>query len=123
LGKKDRTSLKKTTEYSFVLKPSTIEGIGVYAMNDIAKGTYLKLFDHREKVKKISTKKLKDHYFLRYALEEGETLFVPENFARMSIGWYLNHSSKPNAAHVKYKYYATRKIRAGEEITIDYQTL
>ena len=115
--------INKTSELSFILKPSTVEGIGVFASHKIAKGTYLKLFCSKEKVRKIPAQKLKGNYFIRYCLDEGKTLFAPENFGRMSVGWYLNHSNKPNAAHKNYRYYSLKEIRAGEEITIDYNSL
>jgi SET domain-containing protein len=35
----------------------------------------------------------------------------------------LNHSETPNAVHRDYEYYALVNIRAGEEITIDYNSL
>ena len=41
----------------------------------------------------------------------------------MSVIRYLNHSKTPNAYHKNYNYYALRDIKAGEEITIDYNTL
>jgi SET domain-containing protein len=41
----------------------------------------------------------------------------------MSIGWYLNHSDQPNAAHRRYVYFALKAIRKGEEVTMDYRTL
>lgn len=116
-------NLQKTSELSFILKPSSVEGIGVFAYHEIIKGSYLKLFSSKEKVRKIPISKLKDNFFKRYCLEEGKILYAPENFGRMSVGWYLNHSEKPNAAHRNYRYYSLRKIRAGEEITIDYNTL
>lgn len=112
-----------TSEFSFALKPSAVEGIGVFASHDIPKGTYLKLFSSKEKVRKLSLAKLKNRYFHRYCLEEGKTLFAPEDFSRMSVGWYLNHSDKPNAAHKNYRYYSLRKIKTGEEIMINYNTL
>jgi SET domain-containing protein len=37
----------------------------------------------------------------------------------MSIGWYLNHSKNPNV-DVSSNFRAIRKIRRGEELTIDY---
>jgi SET domain-containing protein len=41
----------------------------------------------------------------------------------MEVGWFLNHSDKPNAYHENYEYYALRDIKEGEEITIDYNSL
>jgi len=34
----------KTDHQSFILKPSTIKGVGVFALHAIAKDTYLELF-------------------------------------------------------------------------------
>ena len=41
----------------------------------------------------------------------------------MSLGWYLNDAVKPNLEHKDYVYRARREIRAGEELTIDYDEL
>lgn len=113
----------KTDQFSFMLRPSGIEGIGVFATHNIAKGTYLRLFSPSERVK--IRKENKNHYvFLhRYSVELEGAFHGPEDFGRMSIGWYLNHGKRPNAEHRNYRYYAKRDIRAGDEITIDYNTL
>lgn len=39
----------KTTEFSFVLKPSE-HGVGVFAVEDIKKDTHLRLFGDRETI-------------------------------------------------------------------------
>jgi SET domain-containing protein len=45
----------------------------------------------------------------------------------MSIGWYINHSDAPNLEErleeTTWRYYATRAIAKGEEVTMDYRTL
>lgn len=113
----------KTDQFSFILRPSGIEGIGVFATHNIAKGSYLRLFSPSERVK-IRKENEKHRVFLhRYSVELKGEFHGPEDFGRMSIGWYLNHRARPNAEHRKYRYYATRDIRAGEEITINYDTL
>jgi hypothetical protein len=48
---------------------------------------------------------------------------IPADWHRMSIGWYINHSDNPNVAHDDYIYYAHKYIRAGEELTINYESL
>ena len=114
---------KRTDQYSFVLRPSGIEGIGVFAVHNIAKGTYLRLFSPAERVK-IRKESGKHAAFLhRYSVELGGMFHGPEDFGRMSVGWYLNHASRPSAEHRAYRYYAKRNIRAGEELTINYNTL
>jgi hypothetical protein len=61
--------------------------------------------------------------FHGYCIRLGEEIVGPDDFGCMPIGWYLNHSKDPNAAHEDFLYYASRDIRAGEEILIDYETL
>ena len=56
--------------------------------------------------------------FRQYCVERGTTMHCPKDFGHMEIGWYMNHSKKPNAHHRNYNYYASRDIPAGEEITV-----
>jgi hypothetical protein len=47
----------------------------------------------------------------------------PTNFNRLTISWYLNkpkRGGKPNVYCKNYDFYASRKIKAGEELTVDY---
>ena len=41
----------------------------------------------------------------------------------MSIGWYLNHSPRPNVRMRGMSALAVRALRAGEELTVDYGAL
>lgn len=119
-----KSNLKSTTDqFSFVLRPSKVEGIGVFALHGVKKGTALRLFPNHEKVKKLKALPKGKDYFERYCVEVDGALYAPEDFGRMSIGWFLNHSTRPNARHVNYRYFAARDIKAGEEIMIDYRTL
>ena len=109
---------EKTTEYSFMLKPSQIEGVGVFAVHGIAKGTALYIFrDAGARIRTVPAD------FKKYCLNLRNGLFAPPDFGQMAVGWYLNHSSTPNAYQEQYQYFAARDIEAGEEITINYQTL
>lgn len=48
----------------------------------------------------------------------------PQDFGRMSVGWYANHSDNPNTKIIgDYRYVSVRDIQADEEITIDYKKL
>ena len=39
------------------------------------------------------------------------------------VGWYLNHSDRPNvAADESGRFHSLRRIRKGEELTADYRT-
>jgi hypothetical protein len=62
--------------------------------------------------------------FRDYCIDRGDELICPKDFGHMHVGWYLNHSSSPNAyPDDDYKWHALRDIKAGEEITIDYNSL
>jgi hypothetical protein len=111
-----------TTEYSFMLKPSVIDvgGVGVFATHEIASGTYLRLFD-LEDYRMIDLKP-NNHFLLERFGVPGNQICCPKDLGRMSIGWYLNHSSDPNAYFKDDgTYYALKTIRSDEEITIDYE--
>ncbi len=116
----------KTTEFSFILKPSEY-GVGVFAVHNIKAETYLRLFGDEENeqtdVSVIRNKKNVPKFFQQWCLDRGNELLCPKDFGCMEMGWYMNHSKTPNAHHRNYNYYALRDIKAGEEITIDYNTL
>lgn len=113
-----------TTEYSFMLKPSEIDvgGVGVFAIHDIAKGTHLRLFPPDEEPRLIDPEVNKHFFVRRFGVPTGNKVYCSRDFGRMSIGWYLNHSSNLNAYFKDDdEYYALRDIQSGEEITIDYE--
>jgi SET domain-containing protein len=117
--------LDKTTEFSFVLKPSK-HGVGVFAAHDIKKGTYLRFFANELVSGKIAVTRKKEDvpkHFQQFCVDRGDSLRCPKDFGHMEIGWHLNHSKTPNAFHRNYLYYALRDIEAGEEMTIDYNSL
>jgi len=115
-----------TDKFSFILKPSTITngGVGVFALHDIAKGTYMELFleDFQEEVKdKKDIPQELQGYCLN--LPNGKIL-CPKLFNRMDIGNYLNHSESPNVRYEKGKgYFSIRNIKKGEEILANYRDL
>jgi SET domain-containing protein len=115
----------KTDEFLFVLKPSE-HGVGVFAVHDIKKGTFLRLFGDIKKLYNRSIKrKIKDvpQFFRSFCIYVEDGLIGPKAFGAMSVGWYLNHAKKSNAFHKNYDWYAARNIKAGEEILIDYNSL
>lgn len=118
----------ETNEFSFILKPSPIGGVGVFATHDIKQDTYLRLFGDEKILEgrtRIIDANVLDSDFKKYCMyRDGGLMVCPEDFGQMQIGWYLNHSIKnANALHKNYFWYATRDIKAGEEILIDYNTL
>ena len=119
--------MKDTTdEFSFILKQSE-HGVGVFAMHDIKKGTYMRLFGNKDEnnnrvLKNENIPKIFQDYCVHR--DKGE-IICPKDFGNMQIGWYGNHSSKkPNIFHDEnYDWYALRDIREGEEILYDYNSL
>ena len=115
----------KTTEFSFVLKPSEY-GVGIFAVHDIKTGTYLRLFREKDEPRTAIVRKKEDvpEFFQQWCVDRGNTLMCPRDFGHMEIGWYLNHSKTPNAHRDdNYNYYASRDISKGKEVTIDYNSL
>ena len=114
-----------TNEFSFILKSSE-HGIGVFAVHEIKKGTSLRLFGDEKRLENrviVRSKKDVPELFREYCMDRGDSLLCPPDFGHMQLGWHLNHSKTPNATHRDYHWYAARDIRAGEEITIDYNSL
>lgn len=116
-----------TDEFSFILKPSKLSGVGVFCTHGIARGTRLALFPGL-KPRYFSNARLERDPRLRafcqvYGVGVGSGCVVARSFSHMHVGWYLNHSGEPNAHHERFKYFASRDIDANEEITIDYRDL
>lgn len=116
----------KYTEVLLMVRPSKISGVGVFTLTRIKKGEFIPLFKNGP-ARRLSLCGMSDEekFLIRNysATEIGKKWFYcPLDWHEMEIGWYLNHSEKNNAYHPPgiYKYYATRDIAAGEEITINY---
>ncbi len=114
-----------------MLKPSPIEGIGVFALRDIPKGCrdmFGKPDDADEwiTVSKNEIESLPAHaQFLvgNYCLYDEANYFVPaQGFKKIDISLFLNHSGEPNIISVDDGDYfeTTRDIKEGEELVIDY---
>ena len=114
-----------TDQFSFMLRASGIDGVGVFATHAIKKGAHLSLFSPKEKLIVVgSTKHHRNAFYEKYCIRIAKSRYsAPADFRRMSIGWYLNHSSAPNVGHIEYEYFALRYIRTGEELTINYGEL
>jgi SET domain-containing protein len=114
-----------------MLKPSPIEGIGVFALRDIPKGCR-EMFgkpdadDEWITVMKKEIETLPAHaQFLvgNYCLYDEENYFIPaRGFKKMDISLFLNHSDNPNIISISHGdfFEATRDIKNGEELFIDY---
>lgn len=114
----------ETTDLSFTLGPSQY-GIGVFALHHIAEGTALKLCgDDEAEISHTVAIEAVPEALLKYCIPVSATKVIrPNDFSCMQVIWYVNHAAEPNAGHEGFRYRALRDIAAGEEITIDYNTL
>lgn len=110
------------TEFTFILKPSSIGGVGVFTTHDLPKDMQIFLGKHCPKKRTI---KEVPEAFLKYCIFlNDEECISPERFDRMEIGWFLNHSDKPNITKTaEGRVITLRDIQAGEEILMDYNEL
>lgn len=129
-------TVKQWSEFSFMLKPSPISGIGVFALHDIPAGTILCDIEFRLRILKAKGLPLE---LLQYCIYiNDEECKCPDRFDRMEIGWFINHSSTPNIESkgivtneavnnntylIYAPFFAIKDIKAGDEILIDYNSL
>jgi SET domain-containing protein len=115
-----------------VLKPSNIEGIGCFTLVPIRRFEKVDALWDGDDFRLLSPAELdqyaNDSVFRgvidRYCVPTCEGWYIPLTFSRMSVGWYLNHSTKPNLAEdAQRNFVALRDIAADEELTIDYDVL
>ena len=122
--------LAELSQNTFVaLKPSPVEGIGVFAIADIKEGqSGLFSKDKSEwiAVTKAEVEALPPHSrFLveNHCLYDDEHYFIPEyGFKMIDLVVYLNHSDEPNVRSINEgeDFIALREIKAGEELLINY---
>ncbi|HAO47008.1 MAG TPA: SET domain-containing protein [Ferruginibacter sp.] len=114
-----------------ILKPSPVEGVGVFALRDIPKGCR-HMFgkpdaaDEWISISKKEIEALPAHaQFIvgNYCLYDDSHYFVPaQGFKKIDLSLFLNHSDTPNLISINDGDYfeTTRDILAGEELLIDY---
>ena len=119
------------TNTYLMLKPSPIEGIGVFAIRDIPKGCrdmFSKPDDEEDWIK-VSKKEIENLPVAiqlvveNYCLYDEVHYFVPAGgFKKLDLSLFLNHAEIRNLISVNEGDYfeATRDISAGEELLIDY---
>ncbi|MDP3989023.1 MAG: SET domain-containing protein-lysine N-methyltransferase [bacterium] len=118
--------MDKTDRFSFILRPSTIQdaGIGVFALHDIVKDTYMELFlpDFQEEI--VDPKDIPEELQMYCLDKEDAKLQCPKYFNRMDIGNYLNHGKDANLRWEEGTgYFAVRDINKGEELFANYKEL
>ena len=112
------------SEFSFMLKPSAIEGIGVgvFATHDIEAGTIIDASGipvrilHKDEIPLV---------FLKYCVALGGGFYrCPDCFSKMAIFWYLNHSNSHNLDWIDTGVFRTNKdIKQFEELLMNYNQL
>jgi len=137
MSKKDKL-LDNLEEHTYTrLRPSTLQGVGVFAIKDIPKGINPFKMANKIKYKSIkctqndlknvdpSVKKMLNDFFE----PDGNAFHIPENgLNSLDLTFYLNHSLNNNLGVVddddndEYSSFVTlRNIKKGEELLINYQ--
>jgi len=110
------------------LMPSRLHGVGVVAIANIPKGTYVFEPDDDSlvPVRASATKSLPTdlrRLYEDFCILKGDDYECPSSFNRLTPTWFLNNSRDPNmAADSSFRFYAIRDIEAGEELTAEYTT-
>lgn len=114
------------------LKPSTIEGVGVFAIRNIPKGVNPFKGIKQQKWYELNIRDLKGldesvlemiHAF--FVVEENGDFLIPELLLNgMDISFFINNSGKPNVKTIDkgFTFITLRGIKKGEELTISYAT-
>ncbi len=111
------------------LRPSPLQGIGVFALRDITKGQKGIFSNDKSEWIPLSKAEVNDLPQHSKALIENFCLFddnfyyVPEyGFKMMDLVVYLNHSDHPNVRSINdgEDFEALRDIASGEELLVDY---
>lgn len=114
-----------------MIKPSPINGIGVFALRFIPKGCR-DMFSRpgaADEYIEVSKKEIENlpayakHLIETYCLFDAENYFVPaDGFKKMDLVNFLNHSNNPNIISIDDGNYfeAIKDIQEGEELLVDY---
>ena len=106
---------------------SRVHGVGVRAIREIPAGT-MPFRGESERVTWVSRAAVRRlppavrELYEDFSMVSGDRLGVPPNLNQLSVGWYVNHSARPNLeADDDGRFRALRRIRKGEELTADYR--
>jgi hypothetical protein len=132
---KKKEILKKLKNTYCRLRPSGIEGVGVFAIRDIPSGinpiapskeTRSSRW-HKFNISQLEEMdsevlKMVDDFFV---IEKNKTVLIPEHaLNNMDISFFVNNSKKPNMKTIDggFTFVTLRKIKQGEELTVAYET-
>ncbi len=120
------TQLAHTGVYTRLAPSPTFPGIGVFAIRDIPAGRNVFAGDDNE-MREIDSNDLKNlepeitRLYCDFCVFKDGKIRGPTNFNNLTVGWYLNHSPKPNVrCDEEYDFISLREIKKGEELTVDY---
>jgi hypothetical protein len=120
--------MAKTREKNYVELGKSPHGIGVIARCLINRNQAIPLWRSGDwKIWNPRTfEQLK--WCNKWCIYAWDKFYGPADPDRMSLAWYVNHSSDPNVKTSygkkgNWKFIALRKIASGEELTVNYSTL
>lgn len=107
---------------------SRLHGVGAVAIRTIPKGA-LVFRGERERAVWLTRSAVRRlpaairSLYEDFGMVDGTRIGVPPSLNQLSVGWYVNHSTRPNlVAGDDGRFRAMRRIAAGEELTADYRT-
>jgi SET domain-containing protein len=125
--------LAELNHHTYVMiKPSSLHGIGVFAIRDIPKGTrniFSNGIGEWIKVSKEEVNALPQHakdLIENHCLFDEGNYFIPDyGFKLVDLVIYLNHSDTPNVISINdgEQFEAIVDIKCGEELLVDYGTI
>jgi SET domain-containing protein len=118
-----------SSNFFVMIRPSPVQGVGVFAIADIRKGQR-NLFSNDKsewiKIPKTEIAELPEHskaVVENYCLYDEDHYYVPEyGFKIVDLVIFLNHSDDPNIISINEgeDFEAIRDIKAGTELFVDY---
>lgn len=111
----------KKQKANFYLAPSKISGVGVFSRIKFKEGDNFNnlITDDGVLIKKLEDKEL----MKKFCIKKKDGWLCPSDFSRPSFWWYMNHSKNPNLECKNNNFIVSKKIKPGDEITINYQHL
>ena len=115
------------------IKKSHIDGIGVFAIKSIPEGTnpfrgcvVKRWYGFKESELRCLDPPVRKMVHDFFDVQEGKTWIPDLGLNGINIFFFLNSSKKPNLRAIETKddfmFIASRDIKAGEELTVDYST-